>query len=404
MIILPIILTGVMFLTLRFVMLTADDPSGHRENEPITYIAESDAGTRLQSGNYTQIDAAISLFQSDIGEYIIVLPDHMLLTNPRHGRMHLVITLSLFLLAIIFITNYTLTKRISRSIMIPINTLRSGVHEISAGNLAYRIDYNKGNEFDQICTDFNEMASRLSDMVRARQLDEQSRRELIAGISHDLRTPLTSIKAYIEGLREGVASNPEMQEKYLTTIQSKTADMEYIISQLFLFSKLDVGGFPFHLETVEIGSELSKLITGLADEYRDKRLHISLEENVEGKYVSIDTVQFRNVIQNILNNCVKYCGSDNPQAKISCRADRDIVSITITDNGIGLPDESLPKVFDIFYRSDTARSNPSQGSGLGLAISSKIIQRLNGTITAENAPEGGLSIIISLPIAKGAEQ
>ena len=328
-------------------------------------------------------------------------PDHMITEDVRGSRSHLTIIITLVLLGIVFVTNYALTRRITRSIEAPLDVLVSGVHEISKGNLTYRIDYQKGDEFDAVCADFNEMASRLHDMVNERQRDEQNRKELIAGISHDLRTPLTSIKAYIEGIQKGVAATPEMQAKYLATIQSKTEDIEYIISQLFLFSKMDIGDFPFNLEPIDLGEALGKMITGLSDEYRERGLHISLEENVQGTQVSIDLIQFYNVVQNILNNSVKYCNREDARAELFCHADWEHVLITIQDNGPGVPDEILPQLFDVFYRSDTSRNNPSNGSGLGLAISSKIIERLRGTITAENAEDGGLRILISLPIVKG---
>jgi len=361
MIILPIVMTAILFSVLRFALvMTGVDEFAHAANER-------------------------DLLDLDL----------------RGNRSHMWVLLSLVLLGIIFATNYALTRRITRSIEVPIDALVSGVREIRDGNLTYRIDYQKGDEFDAVCADFNEMASRLLEMVHARQRDEQNRKELIAGISHDLRTPLTSIKAYIEGLQTGIATTPEMQAQYLATIQRKTEDIEYIISQLFLFSKMDIGEFPLHLETVDLGDELGKLVTGLADEYRGRGLAISLEKNAHGALVSIDPVQFRNVVQNVLDNCVKYCGREDARAELSCCADQDRVWITIRDNGPGVPNEMLPQLFDVFYRGDMSRHNPSQGSGLGLAISSKIIERLQGSITAENAAEGGLCITISLPLARG---
>lgn len=409
MILLPVVVTAILFSLLRFALTVTTDGITHAARErdgstSISYIDASSADGFLQEGDYTQVDLAVSVFQSAGGDYLIVLPDHMIVPDPRVGRSHFGVTIALALLGIIFATNYILTKRISRSIETPIDVLVSGVREISEGNLTYRIAYQKGDEFDAVCADFNEMASRLLEMVNGRQRDEQNRRELIAGISHDLRTPLTSIKAYIEGLQKGVAATPEMQGKYLATIQSKTADIEYIISQLFLFSKMDIGDFPFHLERVDMGDELHKMVTGLAEEYRERGLLISLEERTEGALVSIDPVQFRNVVENILNNCLKYCEREDARAEVFCREEGDRALITIQDNGPGVPEEMLSQLFDVFYRGDSSRNNPSQGSGLGLAISSKIIERLGGSITAENVPDGGLRVLLSLPLAKGEEE
>ena len=312
--------------------------------------------------------------------------------------------LLVYLLIVVVLANILIAKYISRRITGSINILASGVNEISNGNLTHRINYKSGDEFDAVCSDFNEMASRLSDMVEQKQADEKSRKELIAGISHDLRTPLTSVRAYIEGLRKGVATTPEMQEKYLDTIQRKTEDIEYIIKQLFMFSQIDIGEFPLNLETVDIGNELSEMVDGFADEYKEMGLAVSLEENIQGESVSIDTVQFKNIVQNILGNSVKYCKRTDARAEIFCKKiDDDNVSIIIKDNGPGVSDEMLIKMFDVFYRGDEARNNPGKGSGLGLAISSKVIERLKGSIRSENVAEGGLAIIITLPIQRGGQ-
>ena len=406
MIILPIILTIAMVIAMyfAFIGITGIDPFSIRLGG-ISYVNESNANEILKDENHTQIASDISVYQLDTDSYIIVLPDDVnKLVENYTMPYYIPLTIVLVLLVIVFLTNRTLTKHISHRIMTSINTLVDGVQELSDGNLNYRIQYTLGDEFDGVCADFNEMASRLSDMVNQRQLDERNRKELIAGISHDLRTPLTSIKGHIEGIKKGIASTPEMQEKYLDIIQSKTQDIEYIIKQLFLFSKMDIGEFPFRLETVDIGDELSKMVAGLTDEYMNRGLAISLTENTHNELVSIDIVQFRNVVQNILDNSVKYGGKSDVCVEMQCHKNEDSVMITINDNGPGVSDVVIDRMFDAFYREDLARTAPNSGSGLGLAISSKIIERLKGTIAAENLPNGGLSIIITLPAWKGEPQ
>jgi hypothetical protein len=177
----------------------------------------------------------------------------------------------------------------------------------------YRIAYAARDEFAGVCADFNEMAGRFLDMVNARQKDDENRRELIAGISHDLRTPLTSIKAYIEGLEAGVAATPESRARYINTIKSKAGDLEHIIAQLFLFSKLDIGSFPFRMETFDIGLALSEFVKTAGEEYRQKGLCLDLAENTRGIRVTADRVQLGNVFANILENSVKY-GNKFPSA------------------------------------------------------------------------------------------
>ena len=410
MIVLTMVIGGVVFLGVRSIMVDEYSQtrggSGGRfvDFTHIPAVGASEISEAFERGNFTYV-TSVSLYHSDLGDFIVILSDNQVeaIENFIGVPNFIVPAIAIYLLAVVFLGNVLISKYITRRIMTPINTLVNGVNEISNGNLTHRIQYNGGDEFDAVCADFNEMAARLSDMVDERQADENSRKELIAGISHDLRTPLTSVRAYIEGLRKGIATTPEMQEKYLDIIQSKTEDIEYIIKQLFTFSKIDIGEFPLNLETVDIGNELAKMVSCIADEYKEMGLDVSLEENAHGN-IQIDTVQFKNIVENILGNSVKYCNRKDARAEIFCQIIDDTnISISIKDNGVGVPDEMLTKMFNVFYRGDEARNNPAKGSGLGLAISSKIIERFNGSIRAENVPDGGLAIIITLPIQKGAE-
>lgn len=352
------------------------------------------------SGKYVIIDNDLSTYHASAGDYaVIALNKNLTLGGYEKDQENFYIGIAAFavMIIIVFFSNRILTRFVFRSVVTPIDILSGGVHEIRDGNLNYRIQYENNDEFSEICSDFNEMAVRLYDMVNARQKDESSRRELIAGISHDLRTPLTSIKAYIEGLEKGVAATPEKQKKYLDTIISKTGEMEYIINQLFLFSKLDIGEFPFRLEKVDIGNELDRMVSGFADEYKEKGLSVSLDKNVSGIYVTIDTVQFHNIIHNVLGNSLKYGKTGQAEARLSCRESGGHVLIKITDNGPGVPEDSLEKLFDVFYRGDSSRKDTDKGSGLGLAITKKIVERFEGEISAQNDGNGGLSVIITLP-------
>lgn len=407
MIVLPMILTIAMSFTIALVVFgfTGSTPNSNRGNN-LTFITEEEQSENLAVDDYTKIGEDIVVYRSNEGEYVFVLPnDEQLVHDLDFSERNLyssILILSM-LIIIVFITNSFLTRMVFRSIMTPIENLVNGVHEIRDGNLNYRIVYEKKDEFEPICSDFNEMASRLSEMVIGRQKDEQNRRELIAGISHDLRTPLTSIKAYVEGLEKGVATTPEVQQKYLNTIKNKTGDLEYIINQLFLFSKLDTGEFPLNLECINIGDAISEMIEYLTEEYKDQGLHVLISQAAENVYCNVDIVQFRNVLQNIFGNSVKYKKKDEVTVTIFSSELEEEVLIKISDNGPGISESATDKLFDVFYREDPSRKNSHSGSGLGLAITAKIIERFDGSIMAENNSESGLSIIIRLPKVKETE-
>jgi len=361
----------------------------------------------LQEDKYILIVGDTAIYKTEADKYTVILAcnNYIISNHNAFGNYYYIgILLPILLITLICFVNRALTQFVFKSIVTPIDILVYGVNQICDGNLAYRIEYDKKDEFAQICANFNEMAYRLSDMVEARQKDEISRRELIAGISHDLRTPLTSIKAYVEGLEKGVASTPQVQKRYFETIKNKTSDLEYIINQLFLFTKLDVGEFPLYLEKIDIGEDINNLVNILRNEYAQKGLFINLNRNTRNIFVKIDVMQFHNVIQNILENSSKYRKEESGVIEIVCIEESFNVIITLTDNGPGVPKDSIEKLFDLFYRSDVSRKNPSNGSGIGLATAKKIINMMNGEITAKNVVNGGLAIIITLPIEKSGEK
>ena len=310
------------------------------------------------------------------------------------GFIALVIILVILIIAV---TNYLLTQNLIKRIITPLEILNYGVHQIHLGNLDYRIIYKGNDEFSVVCSDFNIMAQRLRESVDQREKNEQSRKQLIAGISHDLRTPLTSIKAYVEGLMDGIANTEQLQRTYLETIQTKAENIDQILDQLALFSKLDTGEFPFYPERLDIGKELSDYVAKNSAEYKAKGLSIKLNNNLQNAMISLDPVQFENVLTNILENSVKYKNKEQGIIEITLSEQNHHVCITLSDDGPGVPQESLGKLFDMFFRVDPSRNNPSKGSGLGLAICGKIIEIFGGEIHAENNSGGGLTIRIVLP-------
>ncbi|GHV45515.1 hypothetical protein AGMMS49546_31490 [Spirochaetia bacterium] len=297
--------------------------------------------------------------------------------------------------------NQFLTRNIINRVMKPLDTLISGARQFSENNLAFRLDYRAEDEFRPVCNTFNEMAARL-------EKNENNRKELIAGISHDLRTPLISIKMSVDGIKSGVAATVSQHEKYLDIIENKTRDIEHIIEQLFLFSKLDIDDFKAETQTVNCGAMIEDYIAELSGEYERCGLVLTAQELPEDIHISIDPLLFHRVIINIFENAAKYKTAEKGQMNIRVARTNGIekrAEITFTDNGPGVKTESLEKLFDVFYRADPSRNNVARpgertGSGLGLAISAKIIAKMGGSIRAELPDAGGLAIVINLPLAK----
>lgn len=310
---------------------------------------------------------------------------------------NIIIILCILIVISIIVVNRFLTKFIFKKIEAPLDILVDGVRHIRDGNLDFRIEYSEKDEFKEVCDDFNEMAERLKESVIINQKNEQNRKELIAGISHDLRTPLTSVKAYIEGLLEGVATTPQMQQKYMKIILAKANDIDRMVDKLFLFSKLDLGDCPFYPEKLNVKKEIFSVVSSNEKEYAEKGMNIICDDISSDLYVYADPVQLRSAVTNILENSLKYKNKERVNVVIHCENSDDNVNLIIDDDGPGVSDNALSKLFDVFYRSDPSRNNPNKGSGLGLAITAKILERFNGSISAENLQPNGLRIIMTIP-------
>lgn len=306
------------------------------------------------------------------------------------------IVIAFFIFLSILLTNRFLTKFVFRGIESALDILAGGVHEIRDGNLEYRIVYEKKDEFRAVCEDFNEMAVRLKQSVDQLQRQDESRKELIAGISHDLRSPLTSIQAYVEGLLDGIAKTPEAQRRYLETIKGKAEDLAHIISQLFLFSKLELGEHPANPGILSMDEKIAESVDSLRKEYAERGLRIHME--LEPVEICADSVYLHRIVTNILENSLKYKKREQGNIWISLKRTEEGCRLTFADDGPGVPEEALSHLFEVFYRSDPSRQNPGSGSGLGLAIVAGSVQRMGGSVQARaNEPEG-LCICIDLPI------
>ncbi len=309
-----------------------------------------------------------------------------------------IVSAVLVILAIIFsitFTNRFLTRFVFKKIEELLDILSNGVNEISKGNLDYRLSYSKEDEFLPVCIAFNDMAGRLKKSVELTQRNEENRKELLLDISHDLRSPLTSIQAYVEGLIDGVADSPQMRDKYLQTIKRKTTDIEKMVSALFTYSKLDMEEFSLNEEKTVLPDFMEAALESVRDEYAAKGLNVRFV-NSEKISVLADKDLLNRITFNILDNSLKYKNKEKARCEIKLSRENDYCKIELADNGAGVDDESLGKLFEVFYRTDKARSNTGNGSGIGLAFVKKAVLAMGGSVKAENNEYGGLSIIIYL--------
>lgn len=299
------------------------------------------------------------------------------------------------LLLSIALTNLYLTRNIFRHISEPLDALTAGVARIQDGDLDSPIAYPEPDEFRSACDAVDEMAARLKASLEQQQLEQQKKQELIAGMSHDLKSPLTSIRAYTEALLDGVAKDDAAKQRYLQTIHTKEAEIEAMVNRLFAFAKMDASAYPTHTEALP----LLPLMQELTEEWETEGLEIQTEISPDLRVLA-DRELLSRITANLLGNSRKYGGRETVHVRISAGRTGNLVEIAFSDDGPGVPPEQLSKLFDVFYRGDAARTAPGEGSGLGLAVVKKAVTEMGGDVHAENEENGGLKILFTLPAAK----
>lgn len=341
------------------------------------YILETNylprLGLSLQEMHMTleQYEAALSDFEVFLWIYLGAVGTALLLT--------------------IFFTNVYLTRSLFRHISEPLDELVVGVERIQQGDLDSPIAYTGRDEFKAACDAVDLMAAKLKAALEDEQSRTQSRKELIAGMSHDLKSPLTSIRAYSEALRDGVAATPELRQRYIETVCRKEQEIEGMVSRLFEFSKLDLSELPLDMNTVDAKATVD---TVAADYTAATDIDTAA---LVGYTVLADESQLRRIAKNIIDNAVKYSGRERVRIAISAKAeDGGTVTLRFADDGRGVDDGQLDKLFDVFYRADPARERGTEGSGIGLAVVRKAAEAMVGSAAAEKSPLGGLCICVTL--------
>lgn len=290
--------------------------------------------------------------------------------------------------------------RLEKRVFEPIDQLKKGVEEIARGNYGVRIECDVLNDVTLLVASFNQMARKLRDAEKIKAEYEENRKDLLANISHDLKTPITSIQGYIEAILERTDLTSEDLHYYLQIIYNNTAYMNKLIDDLFLFSKLDLDKLEFQLEEIPVRKFMSDLMEELGLELAEKRVEFSYQDSLTLEYtVNIDRKRIYQAIRNIIGNALKYGPEQGLMIETILSRREDWILIEIRDNGPGISPEKLPFIFDRFYRIDTERTKDTGSTGLGLAITRELVEAHQGKITVSSALQEGSCFTIELPAA-----
>lgn len=359
----------------------------------------SDVGT-YKGGEYQNLIKQLNFRDSEGNYYSVSIVTSLKQILPQIKTF--IVEVIMVIILVLMITSLGLTLWIYSSIVRPLNKLKLATNNIKEGNMDFEMPKVSNNEIGDVCRDFEDMRVILKNSSEEKLKSDVEEKELIRNISHDLKTPLTAIKGYVEGLQDGVANTPEKQAKYIQTIANKVNDMDKLIDELTIYSRLDTNRVPYTFVRCnvsdyfgdcceEIGTELEASQIGL--EYND---HLT-----ETAYMNVDPEQLKRVVNNIISNSVKYM-AEGRQGRITIDLydEGDYIHVIFSDNGIGIAAKDIEHVFERFYRTDESRNSKHGGSGIGLAIVKKIVEDHKGKIWAESVEGEGTTMHLNLIKAK----
>ena len=287
------------------------------------------------------------------------------------------------MLTILVFTACLLTRWLESSIFTPISAINIAMNNIRDGNFTYTLSTGEEGEIGDLYRNYEDMRLRLKESADEKLEREKQNRELISNISHDLKTPITSIKGYVEGLIDGVANTPEKQEKYIRTIYNKANDMDHLIDELTLYSRFESDRIPYNFHRLNVADYFGDCVEEIGMDMEAKGIELNYTNLVSPQTKIIaDPEQMKRVINNIVGNSVKYMDKEKGRIDIRILDEHDSVRIEIEDNGKGIGARDLPNIFDRFYRTDSSRNSSQGGSGIGLSIVRKIIEDHGGYIWA----------------------
>ena len=291
---------------------------------------------------------------------------------------------------------------IYRSIATPLVKLKKATQNIKEGNLDFVLDVEGNDEFSELCQDFEEMRKRLKESAEEKIILDKENKELISNISHDLKTPITAVKGYVEGIMDGVADTPEKMDRYVKTIYNKTNEMDHLINELTFYSKIDTNRIPYTFSKLNVEDYFSDCAEEVGLELETRGIELVYANYVEsGVQVIADGEQIRRVIHNLISNAIKYMDKPKGIIQIRIKDVGDFIQVEIEDNGKGIAAKDIVYIFDRFYRTDVSRNSSKGGSGIGLSIVKKILEDHGGKVGASSRL--GIGTILYIVVRKYQE-
>lgn len=279
-----------------------------------------------------------------------------------------------------------------------IRELARGASQMADGKMSARVQVKGSDELADLATAFNSMAVQVEGAFQRQQELEQARKDLIAAVSHDLRTPLASLQAMVEAMADGVVNDPATVDRYLHTMKGEITRLGSLISDLFELSQLDAGVLSLQMEASSLQDLISDTLESLHAQAQRKGLSLSGEVDDELSPVMMDSARVQRVLYNLVQNALRHTPSDGTVV-LEARDAGPMVQVSVVDSGEGISEVDLPRVFDRFYLGNPSRARELGGAGLGLAIARGLVEAHGGKIWVESALGHGARFSFTLPKA-----
>lgn len=303
--------------------------------------------------------------------------------------------ISIITISIIFVLSLGILAVFTYAVYNPLKQITKGTQEYASGNFKYEIPVEKDDEMGYLAASLNFMASELSNF-------EDNQKKFIANVSHDFRSPLTSIRGYLQAMADGTIP-PELHEKYINIVLNETERLTKLTNSMLTLNNLNIKGMMLDYSDFDLNKVIRNTIATFEGVCVQKRIRIQLILTGDEMFVNGDELKIQQVIYNLLDNAIKFSHHDSI-IKVETTEKRDKVFVSIKDSGIGIPKENLKHIFDRFYKSDHSRGKDKKGTGLGLAITKEIVNAHKENINVISTVDVGTEFIFTLSKSKDADE
>lgn len=293
--------------------------------------------------------------------------------------------------ALLFLAAFVVLALFTWIVYIPIRKIAQGANEYASGNFEAKIDVHSNDEIGYLAASLNYMANELNTL-------EEDQRKFVSNVSHDFRSPLTSIKGYVEAMLDGTIP-VEMQDKYLNIILFETERLNKLTKSLLELNKFGSHGVMLDITSFDINHTIRMTVQTFEGTCMEKHISFNLILSGETLFVSADFSKIQQVLYNLIDNALKFSHA-NSAITIETTEKNEKVFVSVKDTGIGIPKDSIKKIWDRFYKTDLSRGKDKKGTGLGLSIVKEIIQAHGENINCISTEGVGTEFIFTLPLAK----